>query len=364
MGHAVYINKDMTELKKNKEIDIIGIINSVLKEPKKLIVFIAIFAMLGLFVALNKKKTYTSNVVLAPEIAGSSGVSQSISDMASNFGIDLGGKSGGIDAIYPDIYPDVLSSTDFVSNLFYIKVRTKENPNSLISYRAYCEQQKSGFSFKKMIKGILSLFIKKDTELGGNTKDPFWISKEDEAFCNAIRNSMTCLIDKKTNIITIGYTDNDPLVSAIMVDTIQHRLQEYITSYKTKKARNDVDYYQNLFASSKQDYVKARQLYANYADANEDIILESFKAKRDELENDMQLKYNIYTQVANQLQAARAKLQESTPAFVVVQSSKMPNEASSTPRMFVVLFFIFIGVVADVFWVVFLRNKIKKTINE
>lgn len=350
----------MTEIKNTKEIDIIGIIKNVLKEPKLLITFVISFSVLGILVALSKPKTYTSNVVLAPEIASASGVSQSISDMASNFGIDLGGKSGGIDAIYPDIYPDVLSSTDFINKLFNINVRTKENPKLSLSYKAYCQEKAKGFSLGKVIKGLFSFLKKNETNFGATTKDPFWISKKDEDFCNAIRNSTTCLIDKKTNIITIGYTDNDPLVCAIMVDTIQHRLQEYITAYKTQKARNDVKYYQELFATSKQDYIKARQTYANYADANEEIILESFKAKRDELENDMQLKYNIYTQVANQLQAAKAKLQESTPAFVIVQSSKMPNEASGTPRTYIVIFFMFLGAAADAFWITFLKNRIKK----
>ena len=78
----------------------------------------------------------------------------------------------------------------------------------------------------------------------------------------------------------------------------------------------------------------------------------------------MQLKYNIYTQVANQLQAAKAKLQESTPAFVVIQTSKMPNEASSTPRMYVIIFFIILGFIADTFWITFLKKQLKKNKNE
>lgn len=347
----------MEKIKKTREIDIVGIITNVLKEPKLLAIFVVISVLIGIVFALNKPKKYTSNVVLAPEIANASGVSQSISDMASNFGIDLGGNNANIDAIYPDIYPDVLSSTDFIKKLFDIKVRTIERPDLPITYQQYCIEKGKSFSISKFVKSLFFFLKKGKSESFAGTKDPFWISKEDEGLCGAIRSSTTCLIDKKTNIITIGYTDNDPLVSAIMVDTIQHRLQEYITDYKTHKARNDVKYYQELFASSKQDYIKARQTYAAYADSNEEIILESFKAKRDELENDMQLKYNIYTQVANQLQTAKAKLQESTPAFVIVQTSKMPNEASSTPRIFWVAVFLILGIILDALWVNYIRNK-------
>ena len=140
----------MEEVRKTKEIDIVGIIKDVLKNPKTLVVFSATFFVLGIITAFNSQKTYTSNVVLAPEIASASGMSQSITDMASNFGIDLGGKTNGIDAIYPDIYPDVLSSTDFIKRLFDIKVRTKECPEKSVTYESYCKEKAKVFSFSKM----------------------------------------------------------------------------------------------------------------------------------------------------------------------------------------------------------------------
>lgn len=351
--------------KKTHEIDIVAIINNMLKEKMTLLVFMGTFLLVGIIYAISKPKAYTTNVVLAPEITSTSGMSQSISDMASSFGIDLGGKSSGMDAIYPDIYPDVLSSTDFVVKLFDIKVREKETPDSTITYLQHLQKQKSKISLSNLVKGCISFFIKEPTDNSKlNSNNSFWISSEDEKICDLIKGSTTCLIDKKTNIITIGYTDRDPLVCAIMADTIQRRLQEYITNYKTKKARNDVVYYQELYATSKQEYTKARQLYAAYSDANEDLLLESFKSKQEDLENDMQLKYNVYTQVASQLQAAKAKLQESTPAFVIVQTSKMPNIASSTPRLYIVILFILLGIIADAVWITWLRSTCKILINK
>ena len=42
----------------------------------------------------------------------------------------------------------------------------------------------------------------------------------------------------------------------------------------------------------------------------------------------MQLKYNAYTQVYEQLQLSRAKVQERTPAFTIVQSASVPVKHS------------------------------------
>ena len=72
-----------------------------------------------------------------------------------------------------------------------------------------------------------------------------------------------------------------------------------------------------------------------YADANQDVMLASYKAKEEDLENEMQLKYNIYTAMSTQMQAAAAKLQETTPAFTVIQSASVPIKPAGPKRMII-----------------------------
>ena len=43
-----------------------------------------------------------------------------------------------------------------------------------------------------------------------------------------------------------------------------------------------------------------RQLYASYSDANSDVVLASFRSKQEDLENEMQLKFNVYSTVSAQ----------------------------------------------------------------
>ena len=70
----------------------------------------------------------------------------------------------------------------------------------------------------------------------------------------------------------------------------------------------------------------------------------------------MQLKYNVYSQAEQQVNTARLKLQERTPAFTIIQNSTVPILASSTPRILIVAFFIFIGILFDSFWVLYLKK--------
>lgn len=79
------------------------------------------------------------------------------------------------------------------------------------------------------------------------------------------------------------------------------------------------------------------RVYAQYADANMDLTMESYKTKLTDLENDMQLKFNTYTTMNTQLQAAKAKVQERTPAFTTLQRATVPAKPTGPKRILFVL---------------------------
>ncbi len=354
----------MENTKKNNEIDILGIIKKVLEEGRLLLSFILIFAVIGVIVALNKQKIYTTTVILAPEISGGGSLPESLSSIASMVGVNLGNSGGGVDAIYPQIYPDVLTSSDFIINLFDVQVKQEKDSLYKTYYDHIINDAKIPFWAYPSI-WISELLKDKDAEQDNNTRiNNFKLTKKQNDILNFIRSNISCIVDKNTNVISISVNDFDPVVSATMADTIQKQLQQYITMYRTKKARNDVEYAQKLYDEARQQYVKARQAYGSYADANEDLLLESYKTKRDDLENEMQLRYNIYNQIAQQLQLAKAKVQEQTPVFSIIQGATVPLKASSMPRSFLVIIYMFVGVLADAAWVLYLRDIVKSKITK
>ena len=85
----------------------------------------------------------------------------------------------------------------------------------------------------------------------------------------------------------------------------------------------------------KAEYDKALVKYSTNADAYTNSILTTYKAKVERLENDMQAKYNVYTAMNTQLQAARAKLQEATPAFTVIEGASVPMKPAGPKRMLI-----------------------------
>lgn len=344
---------------KHKEIDVLALVIKVLKEWRTLLTFIVASAILGVIVALSTPREYTSNVILAPELSsGGIGMTGNIADLASSFGLELGKKSS-MDAIYPELYPDIFSSTDFILNLFDVPVRLKDDPRT----RTYLEHitKDTKVPFWKYPLIWLDLLLEKPgvPGKGKSEKDHYRISKIDNDICNGIATSMVCLIDKKTSEISISFTDQDPMVAAIMVDTLQHRLQNYITEYRTKKARSDYEYYKKIVAKSKVQYEKVQKEYTSYADSNIDPLLQSYKSKMEQLEDEMQLQYNIYSQMSAQMKAAEAKIQERTPAFTIIQNAYMPVKPSNR-RSLKVFICLFLGILADAAWILFLKERNKK----
>lgn len=358
----------MEEKRKNIEIDIIGCFLQIWNRKRLLFKYTTIFAALGIVVALINPKEYTSEVLLAPEMStGGAGLSESLSNMASTFGIDLGGKSA-MDAIYPEIYPTVLMSNDFIMPLMGTMVSLK-NDTTLRSYHTHIVSDLRPNFWGYPMYFIQLLFPKKSTQTDISNKTDvgtLQLTKEEEGIINAIRGAIKCVIDAKTRIITIAVTDQDPQVASIIVNVIQKHLRDYIIEYRTKKANNDLTYYQKLLVESKEEYKKAQRKYSNFCDANMKIALQSIEAQRDELENEMQIKFNVYSQMSTQVEHAKAKVQEQTPAFTIIQQAAVPNKASSMPRSLIVIIYTLFGGIIGSFHILLgkdvirLINRVKK----
>lgn len=331
---------------RRKEIDITEIVSKVWKRKRLFVFTLPIAFVLACLIILPVPRYYTCEVKLAPESQDNSakgGLSSITSSLGLNFGKSL--LSG--DAISPELYPDLMESKDFSVSLFNINVRSKDGKINTTYYDYLDKKQKSAW-WEYVISLVKNIF-KKNEGNGNNANakvNSFMLTKRQTEVIEMMQDNIICSIDKKTDVITISTKAQDPLACAIIADSVRMKLQTFITNYRTNKARLDLEYTKKLYAKAKQEYIKAQKVYAAYCDANNDIVLKSFEAKRDELENEMQLKYNIYDNLSTQLQLAYAKVQEQTPAFTKLQGASVPVKPAGPKRMIfvmVVLIVAFLG---------------------
>lgn len=300
-----------------------------------------IAGVIGVALAFATPKTYKSTVILAPEESGSS-FSGSISSLAAMVGMNMKiGQTG--DALYPEIYPDIMESTGFLVGMFPVSVKKKDSDETYTYYDYLDKHQRMAFyeyplDWLAKLKEMFSDPLPADHQV-----NPKQLTRKEFGIAKAIKGNMECMVDKKTSVITIVVEDQDPLIAATIADSTQMHLQRTITDYRTKKARIDLDYMQQLFKEAYQEYDTARKKYAAFSDANSKVILPTVQSQMDNLESEMQLKYNIYQQVAEQRQLAIAKVQERTPAFTIIQEATVPVKHSNTPKIVTLAIWMILG---------------------
>ncbi len=344
-----------------QEIDLLELAMKLWKQRKKLIIWSACGAVIGLIIAFSIPKEYATSVKLAPEAIDSKGASSGLSTIASIAGINVGSSSG-LDAVYPQLYPDVLSSVPFVTDLFDVEVTTKEDGRKM-TVREFLEEETSapwwstviGFPFK-----VIGVFMNNDEEVPADHKlDSFQLTKDESDLVETITQRVTASVDQKTSVVTIDVNMQDPLVSAILADTVVNRLQEYITEYRTNKARNDLRYAERLNEEAKANYYQAQQRYAEYLDRNQGLAFHSAQTMRERLENEASLAFNLYNQTAQQVQKAQAKVQENTPVYAIISPATVPIKAAKPRKILILIGFTFLAFVACAAWILFLQPTLQ-----
>jgi len=340
-----------------KQIDFVKITKALWKERKKFFIILPVTAVLSYLLILCVPRYYSAEVSLAPEMYESSGVMGSISSIASSLGMMDGSQMGG-DAIYPELYPDVIKSNDFIVQLFPIPINY-EKENIKTNYYNYLKSYQKSPWWSKLTGAIKNLFAKKKqpSKFTGKEKvNTFQLTKDQYDVVGAISGKIKCVVDKKTSVISIKVTDQDPYIAAVIADSVKSKLQVFITNYRTNKARQDLENSQNLLSKAKSDYDRARALYGTYADANQGVVLESYRAKVTDLENDMQLKYNIYTTLTAQVQYAYQKVMERTPVFTTISAASVPIKPAGPKRMIFVAAMLFLAFAITSLWI--LRKEV------
>ena len=338
-------NKNISVEQEESSIDFGAIFGAMKKHKRLYKKVLAITFVVGCIIVLSLPDYYKSEVILAPELSSARG-GGSLRALASQFGLSSTAIGGGTDAVSPQLYPDLINSVDFRVSLFPIQIHKKDSTRMMSYYDYLAEEQKSPWwssVFSAPFKLVAMLLPKSDSIIDQHHVDPFILTKQQTSMVKLIGEKVICDVNNKTMVITIEVTDQDPLIAATIVDSAKVRLQDFITEYRTKKVKVDLEYNRVLFKEAKERYEKARQKYAAFSDANQDLILQSVRTKLTDLENDMQLQYNAYNQLAAQLQVAEAKVQEETPAFTTIQSATVPVKKAGPARAKMVLVFLFLA---------------------
>lgn len=338
------------------EIDLFDIFRKIIVIRKTLYKAAIIGLVFGIIIGVSIPRKYKVNVTLSPEMRGDNS-GNGIAGFAASF---LGGSasaSNNIDALNASLSSDIVSSTPFLLELLHMDIVTNKGEIKQFSNYLLEDESSPWWSYVIGLPGIVIGEVKAlftdDEKLAGEKTQGRIISltKKEKAQIDALKKKITASIDKKTAITSVSVTLQNPEVAAIVADSVVQRLQEHIIGYRTSKAREDCIYLEKLFGERKQEYYAAQKEYAEYVDTHDNLILQSVRTEQERLQSNMNLAYQVYSQVANQLQVARAKVQEEKPVFAVVEPAVIPLKSSGIGVMMSALLFILVFIFCAAIWV-------------
>ena len=284
--------------------------------------------ILSIIVAFSIPKEYTSEVVIAPEISSAAGLSGGLGALASMAGISMDTEE---EAIYPQLYPQIVSTTPFLCDLAALNV-----------------------TFNYVLSAPFKLVKREKKEIleDGVKLNPKQLSRQQQKVLKELKERITVELDKLTSAIYINVTMQDAMIASIVADALTENLQLYVTDYRTVKARKDMENTQRMCDEARENYYAAQHAYAEYCDQHMGVTKLQYLMEQDRLSNEKDLAFNLYNQLAQQLDMCRTKLLEKTPVVVILQPSTIPYKATTPKKMMIGLLFVFLAFFGTVGWII------------
>ena len=355
MNQTEYYNKPPQYIEEEEELNIdwMALIVKAWKGRKFIVICTFVFACLGVVSALLSKRQWNVSVTLAPEMAQkNAGGMSGIASMLGMSSLNLGNST---DALNITLFPDICSSTPFLTSLFDVPVtpytspkalkngEKPKEPRSLYKYITK-EDEPKGF-FASIMESIFG--AEKDTTTIVNISH---LTPKQMSVVKVLGRSISANVDKKTGITTVGVTMDDPAITTQLAESVCRRLQDYVIKYRTQKATEDFVYYTKLAEEAHQKLIKAQDAYAQSVDYDRSVILQTVNSEKQRLQDEATLASQIYTQMEQQKEMARARIQEEKPVFAVIQPATMPENPAGKGRKMTVLMFIALGLIISLAW--------------
>lgn len=329
---------------KEIEISLHDIIHFFKSNIRRIILWGVGFGLLGTLYAFTAQKEFESKVVVLPEITstGTLGKIGGLGALAGLAGIDLSQMSG-TEAIRPDLYPSVTQSLPFALYLLQQKVFVSSLQKTL-TLESY---------FDSLNESWLSTLT--DSKAEEKPKlDPkqysqsIELSKRQETLVKEIQQRVVTTFDRKTGIITINTKMPDPVIAATTARMSVEYLKEYVTNYRTDKARKQLAFLEKQVNEAKVRYQNSEAVLANYRDKNSFLVMNSAKVAEQRLQSEFMLAQNVYNGLVQQYEQAKIRVEEETPVFKMLEPPKIPLKKSEPKRMVTILFFGLLGVILSI----------------
>lgn len=269
----------------------------VLKKEYKIILLVTLlFSIFGFFYSLSIPKEYISIGKIMPEVShkasnGIAGINELLKKYNNN--VDLYNT----EITSPELYAEILNTSAFYDYILNKEVGTSTNKKmSFISYYDFNLENKK------------SLFQEEKLDFKTHDKAKYYRIIQD------IQRRIVITNVKRNNLIFVSAQMQDPAVAADIANYTISYLIDYIIKYRTEKARQELQFIENLEKNISKDSSKSEVL-------------------RKEIQNSL---------LVSAVQM-KIKIQEDTPTIQVLEKAQTPIISSEPSLIKILIGFTFIG---------------------
>lgn len=357
---------------KEDEIDLIALFLKIWDSKKLILKYFLIFFSIGIFVAIFSPKEYTAQSVVLPQSNSASGIG-SLGGLAAIAGVSIVNNNGDI---LPKLYPNIAQSIPFQKEMLKtsINIIGIDEP---ISYQDYYQKYpKTNLlsTIKKYTIGLPGLIIgsfkseeKSKTISVKDSSNIYSITKDEKNLFDLLKSQLNINYSEKEGYVTLSFSMDEPLAAAQMLKNAENYLQNAVTEFKIQKAKQQLDFIQKRYNEAEKDFKEKQIRLASFQDSNRGLISSLPQTRLSQLQTDFNLAFNIYSELAKQLESQKIKVKEDTPVFTVIEPVSVPLDRTKPKRGIIIAVWSFLGIVIGVgliFVKDFISNIKKDTINE
>ena len=318
-----------------------------------------LFMIIGIFIALFTPKKYTASTVIVPQTSGGSAVGLKLGGLAAIAGVNLSGMSSGESEISPRLYPQILNSITFQKELLKTRLTIKGIEGKVTYQKYYLEIHKLGVlaTIKKYTIGLPKLILgslkaKKEVTSSNYITDTeskiFKVSTEGKQLIKTLQNEISLNVNKKEGYILISSTMSEPIAAAELTLAAQELLQKYIIDFKISKSKDKLNFIQERYLEKEKEFKDIQAKLASYQDQNQFSNSSRAKTKLTEYQAAYDLIFDVYSELANQLEAQQIQVKEDTPVFTILQPVLIPLEKSAPNKLIILISWTFLGLILGV----------------
>jgi len=341
----------MSEQNNNKakvsEIDIL-VLFKILWNSRKIILWGGLSGVvIGLLIAFTTPKQYKVVTTMLPQ--SEEGIKMgSLSSLAAIAGFDVDLSDNGSD-ISPVIFPQIMESETFLLNLMHTKYTFEElkAPTTLFDYYTKYAGRSLAATISKYtidLPGTIKASFKtRKPPIKGADDGLTRMSEDEYNIAKMLKGSVTLSINKKEGYLTLTSIFEQDILTAQVAKRAQQLLQETITAYKTKRAKEQLIFFEKQYNDKKIEYQQAQSKLAGYKDRNLFVTSAIGGSQETRLQNEYNLTYSVFSELAKQYENAKIKMKRVTPVYIILKPIVVPNEPFAPKKAMILLVSIFIG---------------------